>query len=95
MKDKNCLNCIKKCKEKIDPEFCYCDDWSNNIKDLTFEERAKLFKEAVEKAEKKYGVEIDAGYINSYDDSENLIIQEMRGVEVINEIYFQTLSKEL
>lgn len=95
MRDKNCLTCVKKCKEKIDPEFCYCNNWSNDVKDLTFDERAKLFKEAVMKAEKKYDVEIAAGYINSWDDSENLLIQEHRDCEVINEVYFNTLRKEL
>lgn len=39
-----------------------------DIKNLSFNERAKLFKEAVMKAEKKYDVEIAAGYINSWDD---------------------------
>lgn len=64
-------------------------------KELTFEERAKLFKESVLKAEKKYGVLIQAGYINSLDDSENLLIQELNDCEVINEVYFDTLRKEL
>lgn len=67
----------------------------NDIKNLSFDERAKLFKEAVMKAEKKYGVSIQAGYINSYDDSENLLIQECNDCEVINEVYFNTLEKEL
>jgi hypothetical protein len=66
-----------------------------DVKDLTFNERAKLFKEAVMKAEKKYGVAIVAGYINSWDDAENLLIQEYSDVEVINEVYFNTLEKEL
>lgn len=66
-----------------------------DIKNLSFNERAKLFKEAVMKAERKYGVEIAAGYINSWDDGENLLIQEHRDCEVINEIYFNTLRKEL
>jgi hypothetical protein len=66
-----------------------------DVKDLTFNERAKLFKEAVMKAEKKYGVTIAAGYINSWDDAENLLIQEYSDVEVINEVYFNTLGKEL
>ena len=66
-----------------------------DIKNLSFNERAKLFKEAVMKAEKKYGVEISAGYINSWDDGENLLIQENRDCEVINEVYFNTLEKEL
>lgn len=66
-----------------------------DIKNLSFEERAKLFKEAVIKAEKRYGVSIQAGYINSYDDSENLLIQEYNDCEVINEVYFNTLKKEL
>lgn len=66
------------------------------IKDsLSFSERAKLFKEAVIKAEKKFGVNIVAGYINSWDDSENLLIQELNDCEVINEVYFDTLKKEL
>lgn len=29
------------------------------------------------------------------DDSENLIIEEIRNDEVINEVYFDTLRKEL
>ena len=62
---------------------------------LSFSERAKLFKEAVIKAEKKFGVSIAAGYINSYDDSENLLIQEFNDCEVINEVYFDTLKQEL
>lgn len=66
-----------------------------DVKDLSFNERAKLFKEAVMKAEKKYGVKIAAGYINSWDDAENLLIQEYSDVEVINEVYFNTLKKEL
>ena len=61
----------------------------------SFEERAKKFKEEVLKAEKKYGVSIQAGYINSLDDSENLLIQEFNDCEVINEVYFDTLRKEL
>lgn len=32
----------------------------NDVKNLSFDERAKLFKEAVMKAEKKYGVSIQA-----------------------------------
>lgn len=70
-------------------------DKSNSIKDLDFNERAKLFKESIIKAEKKYGVSIQAGYINSYDDSENLLIQEYNDCKVINEVYFNTLKKEL
>lgn len=66
-----------------------------DIKNLSFDERAKLFKEAVIKAEKRYRVSINAGYINSYDDSENLLIQEYNDCEVINEVYFNTLEKEL
>ena len=60
-----------------------------------FDVRARKFKEAVLKAEKKYGVSIKAGYINSWDDSENLLIQEFNDCEVINEVYFDTLKKEL
>ena len=45
-------------------------------KELSFEERAKLFKESVLRAEKRYGVKIQAGYINSCDDDNNLIIEE-------------------
>lgn len=66
-----------------------------DVKDLTFNERAKLFKEAIMNAEKKYGVTIAAGYINSWDDSENLLIQEVINDEVKNEVYFNTLEKEL
>lgn len=68
---------------------------SSDIKELPFNERAKKFKEAVIKAEKKYGVSIQAGYINSWDDAENLLIQEYNDCEVINEVYFNTLRKEL
>lgn len=64
-------------------------------KELSFEDRARLFKVAVMNAEKKYGVSIQAGYINSWDDSENLLIQEFNDCEVINEVYFDTLKKEL
>lgn len=62
---------------------------------MDFDERAKLFKEAIIKAEKEYGVSIAAGYINSWDDSDNLIIEEVRSDEVINQIYFDTLSRNL
>lgn len=68
---------------------------SSDKKELNFEERAKLFKESVLRAEKKYNVSIKAGYINSWDDSENLLIQEFNDCEVINEVYFNTLKKEL
>ena len=62
----------------------------------SFEERAKKFKEAVLKAEKKYGVRIGAGYINSWDDEGNLLILEHNDLgETINEVYFNTLKKEL
>ena len=49
---------------------------------MDFNERAKLFKKAIQRAEKKYGLEICAGYINSLDDSENLLIQEVVNDEV-------------
>ena len=62
---------------------------------MDFNERAKMFKEAIIKAEKKYGVSIAAGYINSWDDPENLIIEEIRSDEVINQVYFDTLSRNL
>ena len=68
---------------------------SSDKKELSFEERAKLFKESVLRAEKKYGITIAAGYINSWDDGENLLIQEYNDCEVINEVYFNTLKKEL
>ena len=68
---------------------------SSDIKELPFNERAKKFKDAVIKAEKKYGVSIQAGYINSFDDAENLLIQEFNDCKVINEVYFDTLRKEL
>lgn len=61
-----------------------------------FNERARKFKEAVLKAEKKYGVRIGAGYINSWDDEGNLLITEHNDLgETINEVYFNTLRKEL
>lgn len=62
----------------------------------SFEERAEKFREAVLKAEKKYGVRIGAGYINSWDDEDNLLIVEHNDLgETINEVYFNTLKKEL
>ena len=39
---------------------------SSDIKEIPFNERAKKFKEAIIKAEEKYGVRINAGYINSW-----------------------------
>lgn len=42
---------------------------SSDIKEEPLNERAKKFKEAIIKAEEKYGVRIKAGYINSWDDS--------------------------
>lgn len=71
------------------------DRKGKNYKNLNFQERAKLFKESVERSMKKYNVKLTAGYINSMDDSENLIIEEIRNDEVINEVYFDTLRKEL
>ena len=68
---------------------------SSEKKELSFEDRARLFKVAVTNAEKKYGVTIAAGYINSLDDGENLLIQEFNDCEVINEVYFNTLEKQL
>lgn len=48
------------------------------------------------KAEEKYGVRIGAGYINSWDDEGNLLILEHNDLgETINEVYFNTLKKEL
>lgn len=67
---------------------------SSEKKELSFEDRARLFKVAVTNAEKKYGVSIQAGYINPLDD-ENLLIQEINDCEVINEVYFDTLTKQL
>lgn len=68
---------------------------SSEKKELSFEDRARLFKVAVINAEKKYGVSIQAGYINPLDDSENLLIQEIDDCEVVNEVYFNTLTKQL
>lgn len=68
---------------------------SSEKKELSFEDKARLFKVAVMNAEKKYGVTIAAGYINSWDDAENLLIQEYNDCEIINEVYFDTLRKEL
>lgn len=65
------------------------------MQDLNFNERAELFKKAILRAQKKYKLVITAGYINSYDDSENLIIQEVVDQEIKNEVYFDTLAKEL
>ena len=47
MRDKCCLTCVKKCKEKIEPEYKYCNYWTDDVKCLTFEERLDLFKEAL------------------------------------------------
>jgi hypothetical protein len=58
-----------------------------DIKNLSFDERAKFFKEAVMKAEKRYGVEIRSGYISPWDE-EDLIICDVKNEQ---EVYFDTL----
>lgn len=61
----------------------------SRISEYDFIKRANEFKLAVEKAEKKYCVTLNAGYINSWDDSENLIITDD---ETDEEVYFRTLA---
>ena len=67
----------------------------NEIKELSFNERAKLFKREIQNLQNKYGLSLCCGYINSCDDGENLIIQEVKDDEVFNEVYFETLEKYL
>lgn len=57
----------------------------------SFEERAKLFKAAVERAAKKYKVTLYTGYLVSCHD-EHIIIGDNLSEE--NEVYFNTLTKE-
>ena len=69
---------------------------NKSMKEISFEDRALLFKKAVQRAEKRYGVEIRAGYINSCDDDNNLIIEEKIytnkfNYKIKNEVYFDTL----
>lgn len=56
-----------------------------------FEERAKLFKAAVERAAKKYEVTLYSGYIESYHD-EHVIIEDNLSDD--KEVYFDTLTRE-
>lgn len=60
---------------------------SSDKKELSFEDRAKLFKESVLRAQKKYGVEIRSGYISPWDE-EDLIICDVKNEQ---EVYFDTL----
>ncbi len=63
-----------------------------NVKELSFNERAELFKKGIIRLQKKYDLVLVSGYINSYDDDANIIISDEEGK---NEVYFDTLSDYL
>ena len=56
-----------------------------------FLSRAEKFKKAVERAEKRYGVSITAGYLNPSDDDDNLIIKDAKVYG--DRVYYRTLSE--
>lgn len=56
-----------------------------------FEQRAVLFKKAVERAAKRYMVTLDCGYLQSYHDEHVVITDKADGY---NEVYYNTLTRE-
>lgn len=58
---------------------------------VPFEHRAELFKNAVERAAKRFMVELTCGYIKSYHDC-NVIINDKVNDE--NSVYYNTLTQE-
>lgn len=54
-----------------------------NPKELTLEEKRKLFLKSIKRLEKKYGVELTFGWINSCDD-DGIILKDS---ETDEEIY--------
>lgn len=58
---------------------------------IPFEHRAELFKRSVENAAKKFLVELDCGYIQSYHDSHVVIADK---VDEHNQVYYATLTQE-
>lgn len=60
----------------------------DKIEKMGFLERATLFKQAVEKAQKRYKILLDAGYIHAWDDDDNLIVNDSLGT---NRIYYSNL----
>ena len=61
------------------------------IGNLSFADRAKAFKEKVEKAEKKYMVKINIGWIWTVDNDQ-LIIEDEK--EPHDRLYYETLSEQ-
>lgn len=55
----------------------------------SFEARAKMFKDLIEEAGKELGVSLTAGYIQSCDDSENVLISDSLSDK---EVYYDTLA---
>lgn len=58
----------------------------------SFETRAKMFKDLIEEAGKKLGVSLTAGYIQSCDDSENVLISDSLSDK---EVCYDTLADTL
>ena len=54
-----------------------------NPKELTLEEKRKLFLESIKRLEKKYGIELTFGWINCWDD-EGIILKDS---ETDEEVY--------
>ena len=53
------------------------------------ENRFTSFKAELKLLEKKYNIKLRAGFINSYDDDNNLIMQDKR---TKTEVYLKTLT---
>lgn len=59
--------------------------------DVPFEYRARLFKRSVELAAKRFMVELTADYIQSFHDYHVAIKDK---VDIHNEVYYHTLTQE-
>ena len=61
---------------------------------MDFNEIAKKFKESVLRASKKYGVELDVGYLESWHD-EQIIIEDATNESIEpQQVYFNTLNRQ-
>lgn len=56
-----------------------------------FEHRAELFKNAVERAAKKYFVTLNCGYLQSWHDEHVVIIDKF---DDDNKVYYNTLTRD-
>jgi len=57
---------------------------------MEFIKRAQAFKDTVNRAMKKYGVTLTAGYIHAWEEESNIIIQDSGNESAL--IYFKTLT---